>query len=96
MAERLTDRGIAALKPSDKAYIIFDSEVSGFGVRVYPSGRKVLIFDWRDNIRKQSRKVIGAHPVWTVGRGRIAASKMRLRAGTGESVMPKRGMRVPS
>ena len=94
MAERLTDRGIAALKPSDKAYIIFDSEVSGFGVRVYPSGRKVLIFDWRDKNRKQSRKVIGAHPVWTVGRGRIAASKMRLKADTGESIMPERGMRV--
>jgi hypothetical protein len=37
MAERLTDRGIAALKPSANSVYHFDTEVSGLAVRVYPS-----------------------------------------------------------
>lgn len=53
MAERLTDRGIAALKPSDTSILIFDSEVSGLAARVYPSGRKVFVFDWRENHRQR-------------------------------------------
>ena len=60
MPERLTDRGIAALKPSDTSILIFDSEVSGLAVRVYPSGRKVFVFDWRENHR-QRRITLGAH-----------------------------------
>lgn len=92
MPERLTDRGIAALKPSDGQYH-FDSEVPGLGVRVYPSGRKVLFFDWRDNGR-QRRVQIGAHPAWTVGKAREHAGRMRRKVDVGESVTPQRGGRV--
>jgi integrase len=93
MAERLTDRGIAALKPADTSVLFFDSEVSGLAVRVYPSGRKVFVFDWRDNGR-QRRVTIGQHPAWTVGKARTHASRMRLKADTGETVAPGRGGRV--
>ena len=93
MAERLTDRGIAALKPSDTSILIFDSEVSGLAVRVYPSGRKVFVFDWRENHR-QRRITLGAHPAWTIGKARTYASRLRLKADTGETVSPARGERV--
>jgi integrase len=93
LAERLTDRGIAALKASDTSAYYFDSEVSGLAVRVYPSGRKVFVFDWRDNGR-QRRVTIGQHPTWTIGKARTHASRMRLKADTGESVAPARGSRV--
>jgi integrase len=93
MAERLTDRGIASLKPSDTSILVFDSEVSGLAVRVYPSGRKVFVFDWREN-HKQRRVTIGAFPAWTVGKARTHASRMRLKADTGETVAPGRGDRV--
>ena len=88
MAERLTDRGIAALKPSDTSILIFDSEVSGLAVRVYPSGRKVFVFDWRDP--RQRRITLGAHPAWTIGKARTYASRLRLKADTGETVSPAR------
>ena len=93
MAERLTDRSIAALKPSDISVLFFDSEVSGLAVRVYPSGRKVFVFDWRDD-GKQRRVTIGQHPTWTIGKARTHASRMRLKADTGESVAPGRGSRI--
>ena len=73
MATRLTDRGIAALKPSDDSVYHFDSEVSGLAVRVYPTGRKVFCFDWREN-GKQRRVTLGEHPSWTIGKARTHAS----------------------
>ena len=94
MAERLTDRGIAALKPAaDSSLYHFDSEVSGLAVRVYPSGRKVFVFDWRDNGR-QRRVTIGQHPAWTIGKARTHAGRLRLKADVGETITPGRGSRV--
>jgi hypothetical protein len=93
MAERLTDRGIAALKSADTDQYYFDSEVSGLAVRVYPTGSKVFVFDWREN-GKQRRATIGRHPAWTIGKARTHASRMRLKADVGEIVTPGRGSRV--
>jgi integrase len=93
MAERLTDRGIAALKAADTSVLYFDTEVSGLAVRVYPTGRRVFVFDWRDNGR-QRRVTLGQHPAWTIGKARTHAGRMRLKADTGETITPGRGSRV--
>ena len=93
MAERLTDCGIAALKPSDTSLYYFDSEVSGLALRIYPTGRKTFVFDWRQDGR-QRRATIGQFPAWTIGKARVHASRMRLKADTGEVVTPGRGGRV--
>ena len=93
MAERLTDRGIAALKPADKRYFVFDSEVAGLAIKVYEFGQKAFVFDWRENGR-QRRKTIGQFPAWTIGKARLHAGRMRLRADTGETVAPKRSGRI--
>ena len=93
MADRLTDRGIAALKPSANSVYHFDTEVSGLAVRVYPSGIKSFIFDWRHHGR-QRRITIGQHPAWTIGKARTHASRLRLKADTGEVVAVQRGERV--
>ena len=37
---KLTKRTVDALKPQAKAYVAYDSELPGFGVRVMPSGHK--------------------------------------------------------
>jgi integrase len=93
LAARLTDRGIAALKPTDASVLYFDSEVPGLAVRVYSSGKKSFVFDWREDGR-QRRVVIGSPPTWTIGKARIHAGRMRLKADTGEAVAPGRGDRV--
>ena len=55
--------------------------------------RKTFIFDWRDHGR-QRRVTIGKFPTWTIGKARTQASKLRLKADTGETVAPGRGERV--
>ena len=37
---RLTQRRVVALKPRKSTYDIRDTEITGFGVRILPSGRK--------------------------------------------------------
>ena len=93
MAERLTDRGIAALKPSENSVYHFDTEVSGLAVRVYPSGKKSFVFDWRESGR-QRRITLGSPPAWTIGKARTHASKLRLKADTGEVVAVAHSERV--
>jgi integrase len=93
MAERLTDRCIAALKPTDKSALYFDSEVSGLALRVYASGKKSFVFDYRHHGRQQ-RVTIGSPPAWTIGKARAHAGKLRLKVDVGESIAPQRGMRL--
>ena len=93
MAERLTDRGITGLRPADKPYLVFDDQVSGLAIKIYQTGRRAFVFDWRES-GKQRRVTIGQFPAWTVGKARTHASRLRLRADTGETVAPGRGSRV--
>ena len=44
---KLTKRQIEALEVQDKDYFIWDSELSGFGVRVFPTGRKQFVIQYR-------------------------------------------------
>jgi integrase len=44
---RLTKRNVDGLNPGSKAYVTYDSEVTGFGVRVMPSGLKSWIIEYR-------------------------------------------------
>jgi integrase len=44
---KLTKRTVDALKPQAKAYVAYDSELHGFGVRVMPSGHKSFIIEYR-------------------------------------------------
>jgi integrase len=93
VTSRLTDRAIAALKPSEASTYEFDSEVVGLAVRIYPSGSKAFTFDYRQN-GKHKRVTLGRFPTWTIGKARIHASKLRLKADAGETVKPGRGERI--
>lgn len=95
MPERLTDARIAQFRPSSskQSDFYFDRQVSGLAIRVYPSGRRVFCFDWRQNGR-QHRVTIGLFPIWTIGKARARAKRLRLQADLGEMVDPDRGVRV--
>ena len=41
---RLTDAGIARLKPGGTEYIVRDSRLAGLGVRVRPSGHRSFVW----------------------------------------------------
>ena len=73
----LTRRTVEALEPGDKSWIAWDDRLTGFGVRVQPSGTKSFIVNYRsgEGGRKAPNKriVIGRH-------GRISPEDARRRA----------------
>jgi hypothetical protein len=62
--ERLTNRGIAALKPSDMSVLHSTGGSPSVRSRLSVS-QKSFVFDWRENHR-QRRKTISQFPAWTV------------------------------
>ena len=41
---RLTDAGVAKLRPGTTEYIVWDSRVAGLGVRIRPSGHRGFVW----------------------------------------------------
>ena len=62
---RLTDAGIARLKPGGTEYIVWDSRVAGLGVRVRPSGHSSFVWHGHANGRAV-RKTMGPAALMTV------------------------------
>ncbi len=61
---RLTKRFVEAVKPGPKGTAVWDDEMPGFGLRVYPSGKRSYIVQYRARGRC-CRYTIGRHGVWT-------------------------------
>ena len=62
---RLTDAGIGRLKPDTTEYAVWDSEVSGLGVRVRPSGHRSFV--WHGRVQGEPiRATVGPAPLMTV------------------------------
>ena len=75
MGEKLTKRTVdAAIYRGSGRHVVWDSEVSGFGLRIYPSGRKAFVLSYRIHGRKHLL-TLGAYGVFTVQQGREAARK---------------------
>ena len=53
---KFTQSNVAALKPADKPYIKWDTEVPGFGIRVMPTGLKTYVFQYVSPVTKKERK----------------------------------------
>ena len=62
---RLTDAGVGRLKPHTTEYALWDSEVSGLGVRVRPSGHRSFV--WHGRVQGEPvRATIGPAALMTV------------------------------
>lgn len=47
MKQRLTKRSVDALKPGSRDVFLWDTDVTGFGCKVTPKGRKVFVLQYR-------------------------------------------------
>jgi integrase len=61
---KLSKRIVDSALPKDKDYVIWDEELPGFGLRVFRSGRRSYILQYRAAGRSR-RYTIGLHGVWT-------------------------------
>lgn len=69
---KLTKSIIDNLKPGEPDYFVWDDLLPGFGVRVWPTGRKVYVVQYRIGIRTRRVKV-GNHGALTVEQARKEA-----------------------
>lgn len=69
--KRLSDRVVSALKaPQSGSTIVYDTSLSGFGIRLTKAGSKAFILNYRFEGRER-RITIGKFPTWTT----LAAKK---------------------
>lgn len=87
--ERLTERAVKAAHPRADDYQIFDAEVLGLALVVYPSGNRSFNFSYRFQGR-QRRYTIGRWPDWTVAAARDRAKALRRMIEEGVDPMDKR------
>ncbi len=70
---RLTKRAVDAARPADREYILWDTALKGFGLRVTPVGKKVYLLKYRTKAGKARKPAIGAHGTVTADRARSIA-----------------------
>lgn len=92
---KLTKRAIDSLQARDKDYFEWDDELAGFGVRVWPTGKKTYVAQYRSG--KQTRRFkIGAHGALTVEEARKQAKTVLGDVARGEDPQLDRATRRKS
>src|SRR5215472_8279009 len=80
---KLTKREIDRLRPSDREQCFWDDALPGFGLRVYPSGKKAFIVQYKIGGRggQTRRKALGLYGPMTPTQARTEAGKWLSRGG---------------
>lgn len=75
---KITKRTVDALQAGARDLFLWDDEVSGFGVKVTPAGRRVYVLQYRLGGRGSSVKrfTIGQHGVYTPDQARTEARRL--------------------
>jgi hypothetical protein len=79
---KLMKRTVDALDVTGKEYFVWDDEIPGFGVRVFPSGRKTYVIQYKVGGRggETRRKALGQHGVITAEEARNEAKRIGRKA----------------
>ena len=96
---KLTKRTVDTLKPyPDRDLVVFDSEVSGFGVRVKSSGRKSYLIQYRNAGGRSRRLTIAGHGRMTADEARDEAKQLLAAAARGQDPAEERhrALRAPT
>lgn len=82
---KLTKRIVESTVPdSTKRVILWDTEVTGFCLRIYPSGKRTYFLQYRNKERKTHKIKLGVHGTTTTELAREKAIKLSLRISAGE------------
>lgn len=86
---KLTKRAVETAAPRIKNYIIWDEDLPGFGLRVFPSGKRSYVVQYRNSGRSR-RLTIGRHGVWTAENARREAKAQLGRVASGSDPAQER------
>lgn len=81
---KITKKAVDAAIPNGRDYVIWDSELSGFGLRVFASGKRSYVLQYR-SLGRSRRYTIGLHGVWTPESARLEAKAQLGRIARGEN-----------
>ncbi|MBM3468010.1 MAG: site-specific integrase [Alphaproteobacteria bacterium] len=71
---KLTKKYVESIKPhKTDELLIWDCEIKGFGLRVYPTGRRTYFVQYRNEFQRTRRKKIGVHGTVTAEEAREIA-----------------------
>ena len=86
MRPELSEEAIPGMEPRDEEYTVWDQQVPRFGVRVFPSGHKSYIFNYRIRYQKKLHKhTIGRVADFTLEQARDIARDIRREARMGNA-----------
>lgn len=90
MKQHLTERAVKALVPAiDRDVLVYDDEVTGFGVYILRSGKRGFFLRYRIAGRER-RFTIGAWPTWSVTAAREEAKRLKREVDAGNDPLGKR------
>lgn len=81
---KLGKQVVDALKPTDKRYLVWDSNLRGFGVLVLPSGIKSFVLQYRTLEGREHRLTIAQYGTMTPDEARKAATNMLAMVSNGK------------
>jgi hypothetical protein len=86
---KITKRVVEGAEAREKDYVIWDDELPGFGVRVFNSGKRSYVIQYR--MRGRSRRyTIGLHGAWAPETARREAKVQLGRVAAGEDPVEDR------
>ena len=86
---KLTKRTVDAAKAEAKDYFLWDDELPGFGLRVFASGKRSYLVQYRAG-RRSRRYTIGLHGIWTPETARQEAKVQLGRIAAGDNPAEER------
>ena len=86
---KLTKRTVDAAEIQEKDYVIWDDDLPGFGLRVFASGRRSYVLQYRTAGRSR-RYTIGLHGIWTAETARQEAKVQLGRIAQGDDPAEER------
>lgn len=88
---RLTKRVVEAERSSSKPHFIWDADLKGFGLKVFPSGTKTFVVQYRSSEdNRTKRRAIGKFDSpWTCQAAREEAARILHLVGLGQDPKPR-------
>ncbi|WP_334147176.1 tyrosine-type recombinase/integrase [Hyphomicrobium sp.] len=86
---KLTKRVVDAAEVREKDYFIWDDELPGFGLRIFASGKRSYLIQYRAAGRTR-RFTIGLHGIWTAETARQEAKVQLGRVASGDNPSEER------
>lgn len=91
MNVKLTDRFVRGCAVPDTGYRVhWDSDQSGFGLRITARGTRSFILNYRNDRGRERRITIGTYPDWSVQAAREEAKRLRRDVDRGSDPMAER------